>query len=52
MINNVISSQVSEKKLILLMWANVLEDFQNVKSTENLAELWKRVKKEEVFKRK
>ena len=46
MINNVVSSQVIEKKLILLMWANVLEDFQSLKSTENLAELWKRVKKE------
>ena len=52
MINNVVSAQVSEKELILLMWANVLEDFQRLKSTGNLAELLKRLKKEEVFRRK
>ena len=39
MINNVVSSQVSEKKLILLMRANVLEDFRSLKSTGNLTEL-------------
>ena len=39
MINNVASSQVREKKLILLMLPNVLEDFQSLKSTGNWTEL-------------